>query len=86
MLIRFSKQVANTFAKIKNGYQKRIQNSVKHLRWSSLQKLSKTKSLLLFLQKFPSSMFDKVLNMLLNWLSRLIMLQYQINLNIKGNR
>ena len=31
-------------------------------------------------------MFDKVLNMLLNWLSKLKMCYFKINLNIKGNK
>ena len=86
-LIKFSKQIANTFAKIISGYkgefktlsnicnrafsagryllQRRTKNRAKHLRWSFLQKKkSKTKSRSLFLEKLPSLMFDKVLNML----------------------
>ena len=40
----------------------------------------------LFVQKPLSWMFDKVLNMLLNWLPKLKMFHFQISLNIKGNK
>ena len=100
MLIKFNKQITNSFVKIDNGCKgefkpcqtsemghflrsryclyRRTQNLVKHLRWSFLQKFSKTKSRSLFVQK-PSLftwMFDKVLNVLLNLLPKLKMFHF----------
>ena len=46
-----------------------IQNSVKHLRWSTLCKELMAKSCLLFLQKAPSQFFDRVLSTLLHVIS-----------------
>ena len=101
MLIKFSKQTANTIAKITNGYKRELKTLsniwdgvftrfrgelrilAKHLRWSSLQELSKTKSFFLFLPKPLSWMFDKVLNMFLNWLPNLRKFNPEVNLNIK---
>ena len=89
MLIKCSKQIANSFPKYlmvtkanskpcqtsemeffpRSRYwlKRRTQNLAKHLRWSFLQKYSKTKSHSLLMQTLASWMFDKVLNMLLNW-------------------
>ena len=45
--------------------QKSIQNPVKHLRWSILQKYLQTFSCYLFLQNDPSQVFEKALKTLL---------------------
>ena len=66
--------------------QKQALNFAKHLRWSFFQKHLKTKSLSLFVRKAPTSMFDKVLNMRLNWLPKSKMFPFLISLNIQGNR
>ena len=39
MLIKFSKHIANTFAKNNSWLQRRIKSPVKHLRWSFFRKL-----------------------------------------------
>ena len=39
MLIKFSEQIANTFAKIINGYKGEFKNFVKHLRCSFYRRL-----------------------------------------------
>ena len=56
--------------------QRETQNVVKYLRWSFLQKQPQTKNRSPFVQKPPSWMFDKVLNMLLNWLPKLKMFHF----------
>ena len=52
------------------------QNLAKHRRWIFLRKQSKTKSRSLYLQKLTSWMFDKVLNMFLNWHPKLRMFHF----------
>ena len=46
----------------------------------------KRKAVHYFYKKLHLGMLGKVLIMLLNWLSKLTMFHFQINLNIKGNR
>ena len=56
--------------------QGQTQNLAEHLRWSFIQKQSKAKSRSLFVQKPPSWMFGKAVNMLLHWLPKLKMFHF----------
>ena len=88
MLIKFSKQIGNSFAKIVNAKMSSIPCQTSEMELSrksllaseansetcqtskmeSFRKIVKNEKPFTILQKPPSWTFDKVLNMLLNWL------------------
>ena len=71
-LLIFSRNISGSTKKILQGrsrycrFQMYIQNPIKHLRWSVLRKQF-TKRRQLFLQNVPSQMFNRFLNMLLDF-------------------
>ena len=52
----------NKLEEFRSSYERRIQNPVKHVRWSLLQKYLTAESHKLFVKKSPFLMFDSVLN------------------------
>ena len=104
MLIKFSKQIASTFAKVITGYkcefkalsnirdgvfsascywlQRWTQNVAKHLRWSFLEKQSKTRSRSLFLKIQRAKRTSKQLNVNTHKLSNLTLRSQMLAQNI----